>query len=185
MSELTVVPITGLPHGKQPFAPLCRQTSLPVAVSNDPDHYAQGLSDGQSVAQAAFAVERERLVQLIASAEALRPEDNAETAFLLGNAIRMIVAKIVGDVAFDSALMARQIDDAIALSLEADLARTICLHPDDLALFAKGELPLDCKADPELPRSGIRIECSAGWVEHGPAFALKRLERLLNGGDGL
>jgi flagellar assembly protein FliH len=182
MSEITVIPMTGLPQGTGPFTALC-QPALPVSTSglgsHDPDPYQLGFADGQNIAQAAFAVERQQLVRLIANAEAIRPEDNAETEYLLGQAIRLIVEDIVGDATIDPERLARQIDDALSLATEADLARTICLHPDDMALLADTPLPLDCMPDPELPPGGFRIECSAGWIEHGPTFALNRLERLL------
>ena len=180
MSEITVVPMNGLPQGTGQFAALCRPASATIAISNGPDPYQQGFVDGQNIAKAAYAVERQQLLRLIANAEAIRPEDNAEAEFLLGNAIRLIVADIVGDAAIEPERLARQIGCALGLATEADLARTICLHPDDMALLGETRLPLDCKPDSELPPGGFRIECSAGWIEHGPAFMLKKLERLLN-----
>jgi flagellar assembly protein FliH len=179
MSEIIVVPMTSLPQGTGQFAPLCRPTLPTVAASNEPDLYQQGFADGQTIAETAFAVERQQLHRLITSAEAIGLEGNAETEYLLGNAIRLIVADIVGDAAIDPDRLARQIGDALSLATEADLARTICLHPDDVALLADTPLPLRCKPDPELPPGGFRIECSAGWIEHGPAFVMKRLEHLL------
>jgi flagellar assembly protein FliH len=179
MSEIIVVPMTGLRQGTEQFAALGQPTSVAPFSNNDPDSYQQGFAEGQNIAEAAFAVERLQLLRLIASAEAIRPEDSAETEYLLGNAIRIIVANIVGDVTFCPDLLAKQVAEAVGAATEADQARTICLHPDDLELLAESPLPLACKPDPELPPGGFRIECSAGWIQHGPAFALKRLERLL------
>jgi flagellar assembly protein FliH len=180
MSEIIVVPMTELPKSTGQFAALRHPTSVaPLSENNDPDPYEQGFADGQNVAEAAFAVERQQLLRLIASAEAFCPEDNAEAEYLLGNAIRIIVANIVGDAAICDNVLKKQIAEALALATEADQARTICLHPDDMALLAEAPLPIKCKADPELPPGGFRIECSSGWIEHGPAYALERLERVL------
>lgn len=139
------------------------------------DPYARGLADGQQMAEAAFSVERKQLHALLVSADALRPEDNAEIGFMLDNIIRKIVEKIVGSSEMDAAFLAQQIADATAALTEADQNRTLRLHPDDLALLAGADLPLHCVPDAQLPRGGLRIECSDGWIEHGPAFALERL----------
>lgn len=151
----------------------------PTPNAND-DLYSIGLADGQLMAETAFSLEREKLHQLIASANALRTEDNEEIELLLNNAIRQIVHKIVGDLTVNPDFLNSQIKAATELLTEADQGRAICLHPADLALLKDAILPLPHKLDPTLPIGGIRIECSDSWIEHGPAFALQRLERALD-----
>jgi flagellar assembly protein FliH len=179
MSEPNILPMTDLFRGAAKFTARHREQPVALQPNCAEERYRQGLADGQCLAEAAFAAERERLHQLIANAEAIRVEGNPEIAFLLGNAVRRIVQNIVGDIALDPVFLTGQIEEAVALLVEADQARHICLHPDDIALLADISLPLPCKPDHALPRGAIRIECSAGWVEHGPAFILQRLQQAL------
>jgi flagellar assembly protein FliH len=179
MSELRAICLTDLPGGSTGFT--AQRRERPAAIAADPAdaRYHQGLADGQLLAETAFAVEREQLHRLVASAKAIRAEDNPEIAFLLEKAIRLIIRNVVGELSCDPSFLARQIEEAAAILVDADRARHICLHPDDLVLLADAHLPLPCKADTALERGAIRIECSAGWVEHGPAFTLQKLDRLL------
>lgn len=144
------------------------------------DPYMAGLADGQQMAKAAFAVERKRYCDVIAAAEALRFEDNAEIAFLLDGIIRDIVTRICGTIEIDANYLQSQIEAATGLLTDADTNRTLHMNPDDLALLSGAEMPLACIADPDLPRATLRIACSDGWIEHGPAFALERLKRNLH-----
>lgn len=179
MSEAIKLSLTqyfGASRGFRPHDLRC-SSSEPVREVEDP--YARGLADGQQMAQAAFSIERKQLHNLLSSANALRLEDNAEIGFLLDNIIHNILAKIIGDLPIDLAFLSQQIDTATAVLTEADQNRTLCLHPEDLALLADADLPLPCTADPQLARGALRIACSDGWVEYGPAFALERLAQAL------
>lgn len=156
-----------------------------VAIASEPhikeaDPYSLGLADGQQMAEAAFSVERAHLRELIRSAEALRFEDNAEIAFLLDGVIREIITAVMGDIAIDSTYLKRQIEAASAMLTEADRNRTLRLNPADLELLAGADVAMPCVADADLPRAALRIECSEGWIEHGPAYAVERLKRALN-----
>lgn len=143
------------------------------AVQDDP--YARGLADGQQMAAAAFAVERGQLLQLIAAAEALQPEPSDELAVLIGETVEMLVSQIVGNASIDRDLLNKRAKQAADLVAECDAARTIWLHPDDIALFDENGLALEIMADPEAERGSIRIDCSAGWIEHGTALYLEQL----------
>ena len=149
-----------------------------IATVTDP--YMAGLADGQQMTQAAFAVERKQYCDVIAAAQALRFEDNAEISFLLDAIIRDVVTRICGTIEIDANYLHSQIDAATAILTEADTNRTLHMNPDDLALLSKADLRIKCVADPDLPRATLRIACSDGWIEHGPAFALDRLKRTLN-----
>jgi flagellar assembly protein FliH len=183
MSETVKLSLTKYFGERRDFRPRNLQFPFSVPVDEAEDPYARGLADGQEMAQAAFTIERKQLHDLLAAADALRPEDNAEIDFMLDNIIRSILTKIIGDLPIDGAFLAQQVEAATAVLTEADQNRNLRMHPDDLALLSEAELPLPFTADPQLPRGALRIECSDGWVEHGPAFALERLKQSL-GDDG-
>lgn len=180
MSDAKSVAISALFTAKSGFSSRTSMVEAALMMPADEDLYQKGLHEGQSLAEACFANERERLEQLIASASALKHDDNAEIATLLNQIILMIVRQVVGEVAHNSELMARQIETAAGLLVEADQARSICLNPDDFALLKDAKLPLPCKADPNMPLGGIRIDCSAGWIEHGPAYTMRRIAETLD-----
>lgn len=179
MSNAQHVAISELFQPKTGFAdrlPLVKSTCLPLATE---DLYQKGLQEGQMLAEAAFAVEREGLQRLIASANALKHEDNPEIPEVLNRVVATIVRQILGSSSFDHDFMIGQIKTAASLLVETDQARSICLHPDDFALLENTDLPLPLKIDSTIPHGGIKIECSAGWIEHGPAYTLRRIEEAL------
>lgn len=179
MSEAVKLSLAEYFGQRREFRPRDMRSSCPEPLHAFEDPYARGLADGQEMAEAAFSIERKQLQALIGSANALRPEDNAEIGFLLDNIIRKVVTKIVGDLPVDAAFLKQQIDAATEVLTEADQNRTLRLHPGDLALLADADLPFACAPDRQLARGALRIECSDGWIEHGPAFALDRLSQAL------
>ena len=183
MSETVKLSLTKYFGERRDFRPHNLQFPFSVPADEADDPYVRGLTDGQEMAQAVFTIERKQLHNLLLAANALRPEDNAEIGFMLDNIIRSVVTKIIGDQPIDGVFLAQQIAAATAVLTEADQNRNLRMHPDDLALLSYAELPLPCTADPQLPRGALRIECSDGWVEHGPAFVLDRLKHTL-GDDG-
>ncbi len=182
MSETVKLSLTKYFGERRDFRPHNVQFPFPAPADEADDPYVRGLADGQEMAQAVFTIERKQLHDLLLAANALRPEDNAEIGFMLDNIIRSVVTKIIGDLPIDSAFLTQQIAAATAVLTDADQSRNLHMHPDDLALLSDAELPLPFTADPQLPRGALRIECSDGWVEHGPAFVLERLKQTL--GDG-
>jgi flagellar assembly protein FliH len=179
MSEAVKLSLTQYFEQRRDFRPRDLLSSCPEPLQMAEDPYARGLADGQQIAEAAFSIERKRLQALLASADALRPEDNAEIGFLLDNIVRTVVAKIIGDLPIDAPFLQQQITAATLVLTEADENRTLRLHPEDLALLAGVDLPLASGPDPQLARGAVRIECSDGWIEHGPSFALDRLNQAL------
>lgn len=182
MSDAKSVPISALFAAKSRFSTRTSVVEAAAIMPAQEDLYQKGLHEGQSLGEACFAIERERLEQLIASASALKHDENAEIVALLNQIILTIVRQVVGEVAHNSELMARQIEAAATLLIEAEQARSIYLNPDDFALLKHVKLPLPCKADPNIPLGGIRIECSAGWIEHGPAYTMQRIAEALDTG---
>jgi flagellar assembly protein FliH len=143
------------------------------------DIYARGLADGQDIAQAAFAVERIHYQALITSAHALQNEPSDELAALIAETVERLVRECVGATPIDTQHLNKQAASAAALIGECDEARTMWVHPDDLLLLDQGMLPIAVMADPAALRGSIRINCSAGWIEHGVPLYLSELRAAL------
>ena len=152
-----------------------------AALAADP--FARGLAEGQRVAEAAFAVERQHLLALIAGAEALQDEPSEELAQLIAETVERLVRQIVEAAPIDAAWLRAQAETAAALVADADKARTLWVHPEDAALLADSPLALPIAADPSMMRGTVRIETSAGWIEHGRAVHLAELRAAL-GSEG-
>ena len=187
MSELAVqlLRLADLHYEDKGFTPLhsnagssgCFVTSdtvAPLPLEED-DPYALGLFDGQQMVAAAFDLERQKLQDLIANSQALQPETSDELAVLIGEAVEMLVTQIVGSVAIDSDLLTARAKQAAAIVADCDAARTMWVHPDDLALLDEDAFSIALMPDPNAERGSIRIDCSAGWIEHGNALYLDQL----------
>ena len=147
--------------------------------ANDP--FAQGLAEGQRLAEAAYNAERHQLLALIAAAEALQDEPSEELAQLIADTVERLVRQIVADAPIDAAWLHAQAETAAAMVAEADKARTLWVNPADAALLVDCPLQLPVEADAAMPRGTIRIETSAGWIEHGRAVYLDELRAALGG----
>ena len=149
------------------------------------DEYARGLAEGQQLATAAFAEERVRFQKLLASAEALQPADPVAIRNLLYETIERLVSQIVGQTPTDSEWLTRQIEQAVSTAAQADSARTIWLHPDDLDLLIDAKLGVPLQADPTLVPGSLRLETDSGWIEHGRMVMLDVMRSELGGGGGI
>lgn len=184
--------LTDMPVTSSGFTPMFSSADAEPDMHGDDDMpapqddpYARGLADGQQMAEAAFAVERRRLQAMIAAAEALQPEPSDELSMLIGETVEMLVTQIVGAAAIDRELLNARAKQAADLVAECDAARTIWLNPEDVDLFDHNTLGLDIMTDPKAERGSIRIDCSAGWIEHGTALYLEQLRAELGlGNDG-
>lgn len=139
------------------------------------DHYGQGFEDGRRAAEEAFAIERAALLSLIEKANALQPEPSEELALLIGETVYRLVTDIVGQVEIDRDCLARRATAAAGLVTECDNARTLSVNPDDVPLLEGLETTLTISGDPSLSRGDVRIDCSAGWIEHGTSLYLDAL----------
>lgn len=148
------------------------------------DEYARGLAEGQQLAAAAFAEERVRLQQLLASADALQPADPGAMRNLLYETVERLVSQIVGQSPTDSEWLKAQVEQAVRAAAQIDSARTIWLHPDDLDLLTDVELGFPLKADPALVPGSVRLETGSGWIEHGRMILLDAMRSELGGGGG-
>lgn len=170
------------------FDPAVRRTDIAIETPAEPeiadDPFARGLAEGQRLAEAAHVAERHQLLALIAGAEALQDEPSEELAQLIGETVERLVRQIVADAPIDASFLKDQAEAAAALVAEADKARTLWVHPHDAALLVDADIRLPIEADPAMMRGTVRIESSAGWIEHGRAVYLNELSAALGrGGD--
>jgi flagellar assembly protein FliH len=185
MSDPLIRPMAVASARSEPsaFRPTLCADSQPIAAPSDlaqsDDPYARGLADGQALAEAAFAIERQQLIMLISAAEALQPEPSEELAQLIAEAVYRLVGQIVDDAPVSREWLEKAALKAADTISDCDNARTVWMHPDDAALLADAPLPLTLKADPAALRGSIRIDCSAGWVEHGRSIYLDALRSAL------
>ena len=154
------------------FRPFANPQSPDAAPVECPD---QSWGEGYQAAKAEVAADRAALLALIASAEALRPESSEEIAALIAETVFRLVSEIVGEVEVERNALIRRAMSSAALISDADAARTMWVHPDDMASLSECNLTLNIMADPAAVRGSIRIDCSAGWIEHGTPLYLDAL----------
>lgn len=149
----------------------------PLVDQDDP--FALGLAEGQRLAEAGYADERHRLLALLAASEALQDEPSEELAQLIAETVERLVRQIVETAPIDAEWLKAQAEAAAAMVAEADKIRTLWVHPDDAALLVDCPLTLPVESDPSMIRGTVRIETSAGWIEHGRAVYLDELRAAL------
>lgn len=181
MSDPVILPLSLNDVGsrRSSFTPLHAlhvRRSKPMAAV---DEYARGLADGQHIAATAYTAERDALLALLASTEALTPATGPELSIVLRETVFRLVKQICNRVVIDSDFIGARIDQAVAVISEADGARQIVLHPDDAALVGDNALSLPVRSDPNLDRGMIRIECTQGWIEHGTPLGIAQLRQML------
>ena len=155
------------------------EQETPTVVADDP--YALGLAEGQRLAESSYAAERHQLLALLAGAEALQDEPSEELAQLIAETVERLVRQIVETAPIDAAWLQAQAETAAALVAEADKARTLWVNPADAALLVDCPFRLPVEADATMKRGTVRIETSAGWIEHGRAVYLDELRAALGG----
>ena len=139
------------------------------------DRYDLGFADGSREAQDIFEVERAALQRLVESVGALQPESSEELAMLIGETVYRLVTDIVGKVPIDTDCLSLRASAAAALIAECDNARTLCVNPEDVPLLEGLRTSLKIEGDASLARGDVRIDCSAGWIEHGTSLYLDAL----------
>ena len=139
------------------------------------DRYQLGFEDGRREAQDAFEVERAALQRLVESVGALQPESSEELAMLIGETVYRLVTDIVGKAQIDADRLSHRASAAAALIAECDNARTLCVNPEDVPLLEGLRTSLKIEGDSSLARGDVRIDCSAGWIEHGTSLYLDAL----------
>lgn len=142
--------------------------------------YERGVADGRATAIDAFENERTRMQTVLASAAALQPEPSDELAAIITEAVVKLARIAVGRAAIDGKWLITRAHEAAAIIAECDAARTLWVHPDDVALLADAGIALDILADPHAEPGSIRIACSSGWIEHGRPLYIERIDAMVN-----
>jgi flagellar assembly protein FliH len=183
-SAVRILSISDARHMHSGFRPMHREYAGPAPTpciqKSAEDPYACGLADGQELAETAFAEERSHLRALLNASENLQPEPSEELAQLIGEAVFRLVRQIIETAPFDAEWLHKQAQKAADSIADCDSARTAWLHPDDVAIIEQTTFPLPVMADPAAERGSIRIDCSAGWVEHGRSNYLDALRIALS-----
>lgn len=146
------------------------------------DLFARGLAEGQRIAETAHQLEREKLLALITSCQALQDEPSEELAQLIAETVERLVHQIVATAPIDANWLKTQAEVAASMVAEADKVRTLWVNPADAALLYDCQLKLPVESDPAMMRGTVRIETSAGWIEHGRAVYLDELRAALGNG---
>lgn len=151
----------------------------PTAPEPADDPFARGLAEGQRIAETAHQMEREKLLALITSCQALQDEPSEELAQLIAETVERLVHQIVATAPIDGPWLKTQAEIAASMVAEADKVRTLWVHPADAALLYDCQLKLPVESDANMMRGTVRIETSAGWIEHGRAVYLDELRAAL------
>jgi flagellar assembly protein FliH len=179
MSELVRLSLADVRHPVSAFTPLAARpasTGTPApAEADEPDSYAAGYAAGQQAAAAVFATEHTAMADLLATASALQPEPSEEIAAMIALTVERLVRDCVGNAPVDRDWLLARVHMAADLVSEADCARTLWIHPDDLPLIEGIALAVVPMPDPSLERGGLRIDCSVGWIEDGRSIHLEAL----------
>jgi flagellar assembly protein FliH len=174
MSEIVRLSLVDVRRPASAFRPMRADAPQPATLA-EPDAYAEGFAEGRQAAADFFATEHAAMAGLLASASALQPEPSEELAAMIALTVERLVCECVGNAAVDRDWLVGRARLAASLVAEADQARTLWLHPDDLPLIEGIELAVIPAADPSLDRGALRIDCSAGWIENGRSIHLDAL----------
>lgn len=155
--------------------PLPPGPGMPSAV----DEYARGLADGQQLAEAAFAQEREQWQQLVAAAQALKPVEPEAVRNLICTTVDRLVREIVAASPVDTDLLRKQVDEAIRHAANPGADMILRLAPADLDLLDGATLPIRASVDPRLSPGTLRIDIETGAIEHGRQPQLDALKMAL------
>jgi flagellar assembly protein FliH len=131
--------------------------------------------EGYRAAKSESEHDQDALFALVRAAKALQPEPSEELAALISETVLRLVGEIVGNVSIDRDQLIRRALSAASLISDCDAARTMWLHPQDLELLQHADIGLTLMPDPQASQGSIRIDCSAGWIEHGTPLYLDAL----------
>jgi flagellar assembly protein FliH len=177
--------------GSEAFAPYAGAADHPLAdgyhqaAGLDDGHnaecsdYDRGFADGQAAIEAELATQRTEYSRLIATASALQAQPSEELAALIGETIAALTERICRQTPVIAAEIEMIVEEACGWIGEADSARRLVLHPRDAQLLDTKEFALTIATDTSMPRGTIRIDHSAGWIEHGRACQLDALRAAL------
>lgn len=147
------------------------------------DAYARGVAEGQALAEISHAVERQALIDLLKSAEALHSAPCPQLGHLMATAVEHLVEQIVGAQPVDQAWLMGRIAEACAVIADADRDRVLHLNPADAAILGDVDIGMPLCSDPQIAHGTLRIATGDGWVEHGRPVYLDALRSALGTGS--
>jgi flagellar assembly protein FliH len=147
---------------------------MPEAVSAEAEAFARGLEQGRRTVELELAGEREALLQLVQSCDALEPQAAGPMATLVLATVERLVRDIAGAVAIDGTLLAERAA-ALAGHIAGDSAAVLVLHPDDVSLIDIDRLEISVETDSALARGTVQARAGDARFEDGVQAALARL----------
>ena len=135
------------------------------------DEFARGVAEGRRTAAAEVAGEREAILQLAASLEALQPPSSGLIASLIMTAVERLVSDIAGHAAIDADLL-RERADALAATIAGEGETVLAVHPDDVAMLENG---FSVVGDATLAPGTVQARTAGSTYEDGVMPALARL----------
>lgn len=188
-ASMHFTPWGGSDHPKRRASDFAPRQAQPQEDEHEPEidieairaeAFAQGFEQGRLSNQHEFDRDRNRLADLLRSADALQPEPHGPLAEILTEAVTRLVRQIVGEVKIEATTL-RSRAEAIAelVTAESGPAR-LRMHPDDIAMLDGIDLPLPAAADHHLASGTIVLETGEGWIEDGPQVRLARLRQQLD-----
>ena len=100
------------------------------------DDFALGIAEGRRTVELELAGEREAILQLAESLEALQPPSSGLIAALIVEAVERLVTDIAGNAPVDADLL-RERADALSVLLAGETSLVLVLHPEDAALLER------------------------------------------------
>lgn len=164
------------PGEEAPIAP----TTAPDLEAIRTQAFAEGFEQGCKTVDSEVAAEREALVALTESLQALQPSPTDALAELLAATVERLVCQIVGEVAINPISLVKRAEAAARLIGEEVDASRLHVHPDDLALFARSRVPIEIVGNADIERGALRLEWGRGWIEDGPSVRIERLRAALD-----
>ena len=100
-------------------------------------------------------------------------------ARIIGSTVEMLVRDIAGNALVDADLLAKQVDDVLAMAAAQTDRKILRLHPDDVVLLSNIEIAAEVRADPSIAAGSMCLDLDDGVIEHGRAPMLEALDVVL------
>jgi flagellar assembly protein FliH len=155
-----------------------------AALESAQDAFSRGLAEGQALAAISHDAERQMLLKLLASAEALQVQPCPELGQLIATAVEQLVLQIVGTMPVDATWLHDRVAEASTIIADADRDCILYLNPADVAIIGDADLGMPVHGDTQIPRGGLRIAAGDGWIEHGRPVYLDALHQALSSSGG-
>ncbi|WP_275227232.1 FliH/SctL family protein [Novosphingobium album (ex Liu et al. 2023)] len=132
--------------------------------------YAAGAEQARAEAEAVAAADAAAAGKLALSFSRLDKAMEDELRLRLRDTVAALCESAIMPLALDEDMLVRRIETAVSMLSRADDERVIRLHPDDFKLVSPRLCAeWDVQADATMPRGELRVDCTNGGVEDGPA----------------